>query len=90
MRQFRVAFVELLCRTVNVTEAEENEMRIFGTVNAAIRLETGQDQRNVRRANNNDVPPWEEDDESSELLGVGGVLPYTNCIGMSGPNGYDF
>ena len=34
MRQFRVAFVELTCRTVNITEAEEIEMRVFGSHNA--------------------------------------------------------
>ena len=58
MRQFRVAFIELICRTVNISEAED-EMRIFrvfGALNAVVRLEKGQehgglDQQNVQRAN---------------------------------------
>ena len=59
MRQFRVAFIELGCRTVNITEAEEIEMRVFGAPNAVVRLEgrqenEGQDQQN---ANNNEVLP---------------------------------
>ena len=59
MRQFRVAFIELACRTVNITEAEEIEMRVFGAPNAVVRLETeheqeGQGQQNM---NNNEVLP---------------------------------
>ena len=34
MRQFRVALVELTCRTRNIVEAEEIEMRVFGSHNA--------------------------------------------------------
>ena len=34
IRQLRVAFIELTCRTVNITEAEEIEMRVFGAPNA--------------------------------------------------------
>ena len=34
VRQFRVAFIELTCRTANVAEAEEIEMRVFGSPNA--------------------------------------------------------
>ena len=41
MRQFRVAFVELTCRTVNIAEAEEIEMRGFGPHNAL-----GQEDKN--------------------------------------------
>ena len=41
MRQFRVAFVELTCRTVNIAEAEEIEMRVFGPHNAL-----GQEDKN--------------------------------------------
>ena len=44
MRQFRVAFIELICRTVNISEAED-EMRIFrvfGALNAVVGLEKGQ------------------------------------------------
>ena len=61
MRQFRVAFIELVCRTVNIVEAKEIEMRLFGAPNAVVRLEAGQeldeqDQRNVEQpnVNNND------------------------------------
>ena len=43
-RQFRVAFVELTCRTANVAEAEEIEMRVFGSPNAVVRLDAGQQQ----------------------------------------------
>ena len=56
MRQFRIAFVELVCRTVNVAEAEEIEMRLFGAPNTVARLEAGQelgrqDQQIVEQAN---------------------------------------
>ena len=34
LRQFRVAFVELTCRTTNIAEAEEIEVRVFGSHNA--------------------------------------------------------
>ena len=56
MRQFRVAFIELTCNTVNISEADEIEMRVFGAPNAVVRLEAGQehgglDQQNVEQAN---------------------------------------
>ena len=61
MRQFRVAFIELVCRTVNIVEVEEIEMRLFGPPNAVVRLKAAQalkrqDQQNVEQANvnNND------------------------------------
>ena len=38
MRQFRIAFIEFTCRTVNITEAEEIEMRVFGAANVVVRL----------------------------------------------------
>ena len=55
MRQFRVAIIELTCRTVNITEAEEIERRVFGSPSAVIRVETrqeheGLDQQNVEEA----------------------------------------
>ena len=58
MRPFRVAFIELICRTVNFSEAEEIVMRVFGAPNAAVRLEKreghgGMDHRNVEQANMN-------------------------------------
>lgn len=34
VRQFRVAFVDLRCRTANITRAEEIEMRVLGSKNA--------------------------------------------------------
>ena len=56
IRQFRVAFIELTCRNINVSRAEEIEMQRFGTPNAANRREAGQDERrqdqqNIERAN---------------------------------------
>jgi len=37
LRQFRVAIIELLFRTVNIVDAEEIEMRFFGVPNAVVR-----------------------------------------------------
>ena len=56
MRQFRVAFIELTCRSVNISEAEEIEMRVFGAPNAVVVLGEGQehgglDQQNAEQAN---------------------------------------
>ena len=34
MRQFRVAFIELTCRTTNITEARQIQMRVCGSHNA--------------------------------------------------------
>ena len=53
IRDFRIAFIKLTCRTVNFAEAEEIEMRIFGAPNAVVPFETGQDQRNVEQTNMN-------------------------------------
>ena len=49
IRQIRVAFIELLFRTVNIAQAEQIEMRYFGAANAVIPNE----QRNI---NNNSNP----------------------------------
>ena len=38
MKQFRVAFIELLFRTVHTVDAEEIEMRFFGVPNAVVRV----------------------------------------------------
>ena len=38
MKQFRVAFTELLFRTVNSADAEEIEMRFFSVPNAVVRV----------------------------------------------------
>ena len=75
MRQFRVAFIELTCRTVNITEAEEIEMRVFGAPNAVVTLETGQeheelDQQNVEQANGN----------NSDLRNNDGLPQHENCV----------
>ena len=56
LRQFRVAFIELICRTVNIAEAEEIEMRVFGATSGVVRLEGerghgGTDDQNVEQAN---------------------------------------
>ena len=34
IRQFRVAFIDLLFRTINIAQAEQIEMRFFGATNA--------------------------------------------------------
>ncbi|XP_078361642.1 adenosine receptor A2a-like [Oculina patagonica] len=72
MRQFRVAFIELTCRTVNVAEAEEIEMRVFRfRPNAVGSLEAKQeherDHQNAKQANvnntnnnNNEILPQHE------------------------------
>ena len=60
MRQFRIAFIELMYRTVNVAEAEQIELQLFGTANAVVRLE-GQDRQNVEQANitdNHNCDKW--------------------------------
>ena len=72
LREFRVALIGLICRTVNIAEAEQIEMKIFGAPNAVVRIEEGQGhqgqaQGNVEQAglrimnnnnvNNNDVLP---------------------------------
>ena len=70
MRQFRVAFIELTCRTANAAEAEEIEMRVFGSPNAVVKLEAPQghkgDQQHAEQAevsntnNKNAIMPQEE------------------------------
>ena len=72
LREFRVALIGLICRTVNIAEAEQMEMKIFGAPKAVVRIEEGQGhqgqaQGNVEQAglrimnnntvNNNDVLP---------------------------------
>ena len=44
MRQVRVAFIELIYRTVNIVEAEEIEIRVFEAPNAVISLEEGHER----------------------------------------------
>ena len=55
LRQFRVALIELICRSVNIAEAEGIEMRVFGTPKAVVRREEalaheGTDDQNVEQA----------------------------------------
>ena len=45
LRQFRVAIIELICRNVNVTEAEQIEKRLFGRPNAISKREAVQDPK---------------------------------------------
>jgi len=53
MRQFRVAFIELTCRTSNVAEAEEIEMRMFGSHNPVGQTGQGREgaQQNAEQGN---------------------------------------
>ena len=58
IRQFRVAFIEILLRK-NYTRAEQFERRSFGTVNIVAPLQAEQegqeDQGNLNNNNNNNV-----------------------------------
>lgn len=45
LRQFRVAIIELICRNVNVTEAEQIEKRLFGRPNVISKREAVQDHK---------------------------------------------
>ena len=53
LRGFRVAFIELICKTANIAEAEQREMKIFGTPNAVVRIEAGQENEGQARQNVN-------------------------------------
>ena len=56
LRGFRVAFIELICKTANIAEAEQREMEIFGTPNAVVRIEAGQENEGQARQNvNNEI-----------------------------------
>ena len=75
MRQFRVAFIELTCRTVSITEAEEIEMRVFGAPNTVVGSEVrqeheGLDHQNVEQANGN----------SSDLQNSNVLPQHENCV----------
>lgn len=66
MRQFRVAFVDFRCGTANIAEAEEIEMRVFRSHNAAGQRREGAQQNgehgSVIKANggNNEILPQNE------------------------------
>ena len=78
IRQFRVAFIELLFRTVNIAQAEQIEMRIFGATNAVAGIQAGQVQEgqdlqgnmNIddNPANRNDIPQIEIENNVVEQL----------------------
>ena len=67
IRQFRVAFIELLFRTVNIAQAEQIEMRFFGATNAVGPVvgnkpeedEQGNMINNDNPANRNELPRQE-------------------------------
>ena len=80
IRQFRVAFIELLFRTVNIAQAEQIEMRIFGATNAVVAIQAGQDQEgqdlrgnmNIddNPANRNEIPQLEIENNVLEQLNI--------------------
>ena len=80
IRQFRVAFIELLFRTVNIAQAEQIEMRIFGATNAVVAIQAGQDQEgqdlrgnmNIddNPANRNEIPQVEIENNVLEQLNI--------------------
>ena len=51
LRQFRVAIIELLFRTVNIVDAEETEMRFFGVPNAVLRVNRVKDKQDQEEQN---------------------------------------
>ena len=51
LREFRVALIGLICRTVNIAEAEQIEMKIFGAPNAVARIEVGQGHQGQAQGN---------------------------------------
>ena len=58
LREFRVSFVELICRTMNIAQAEEIEMRFFGAPNATVQMKAEQEpeeksQQNMEQGNTN-------------------------------------
>ena len=62
LREFRVAFIELICKTANIAEAELREMKIFGTPNAVVRIEAGQENEGQARQN---VEQWNKKNNDS-------------------------
>ena len=56
LRGFRVAFIELICKTANIAGAEQRKMKIFGTPNAVVRIEAGQENEGqARQKVNNEI-----------------------------------
>ena len=65
---FYLLSTSMTCRTVNIAEAEEIEMRFFGTPNAGVTHEAGQelerqDHQNMEQANVNN-----DDNYNSDVL----------------------
>ena len=52
MRQMRVAFIEITCRTANIARAEEIEMRMFGSHNPGRGREGAQQNGEKENTNN--------------------------------------
>ena len=51
LRQFRVAIIELLFRTLTTTDAEKIEMRFSGVLNAVVRVNRVKDEQNLEGQN---------------------------------------
>ena len=51
LRQFRVAIIELLFRTLTTTDAEKIEMRFSGVLNAVVRVNRVTDEQNLEGQN---------------------------------------
>lgn len=44
IRQFRIAFIELTCRTANITEAEASDLRVFRMLHAEVKREAQKEE----------------------------------------------
>ena len=55
LRQFRVAIIELLFRTVNIVDAEEIEMRFFGVPNVVVRVNRVKDKQDQGEQNQQNI-----------------------------------
>ena len=75
MRQFRVAFIELTCRTVNITEAEEIEKRVFGAPNAVVMLQEGEELERPDQQNAEEALNVNSENHNSDILPV-----HDNCV----------
>ena len=75
MRQFRFAFIELTCRTVNITEAEEIEKRVFGAPNAVVMLQEGEELERPDQQNAEEALNVNSANHNSDILPV-----HDNCV----------
>ena len=79
LREFRVAFIELICKTANIAEAEQREMKIFGTPNAVVRIEAGQENEGQARQN---VEQWnKKNNDSVDNSGASASVAQPHCKG---------